>query len=336
MTPLGSGLYESTRELIMAQNKIGGLDSGIVDTLDVNGGKIDRGLESKSWDWAENADIFVMHSHVPKFLEKDVDAPIVMILHGTPEDCIYSELYMKDQFPYSTLLMYRKNKKKYKMYVTMWERDLDFWKPLFEGVRYVPAGVDLDVYKPEGMRIDFPGDPSIIFCDTWRNFKLPFACAYGVRKYYDTNPNLKFHVFDAPVNERQNAFWRTLFGVSGFKKFVGEFGHKVKNIERLYRGSDMLVTGVHSGPSRVIREATACGLTVVAGGVAELEFNAHPNKPSEYAKQLKLCWDYIQDIGKDNIIAENRKRAEKYFDVRKTAAGMKDVYVETHEKYGKK
>lgn len=335
LTPHGSGLYESTRELIIAENQIGGLDAGLINTFDLNGGMEDRGLVSKSWDWAENADVFVMHSHIPQFLEQNKDIPVVMILHGTPEDCLFSEIYIKEQFPYSTLLMYRK-KKNFKIFVSMWERDLDFWKPIFPDVRYVPSGVDLERYKPEGPTAPLIGEPAIAFCDTWRNFKLPFASAYGVRIYYDKNKDMKFHIYDAPTDKKQNIFWRTLFGASGFKPFVGDFTGKHQHIEVVYRGADIIVTGVHSGPSRIIREATACGTTVVAAGVPELEFNAHPNRPSEYAEQIEKCWKWIQETGKENVIKENRAKAEKYFDIKNTARGMKKIYEEAVEKYGRK
>jgi hypothetical protein len=144
VTPKACGLYESTRELCMAECALG-YDAKLVDMVgnraEAESFRLDRGCEIANAEWAKDADVFVLHSAIPEALWNT--KPTVMALHGPPEYVLYSELHghKEGDGGFRTLVMYS-TKPWIKKYVTFWERHVPFWKAVYgdDKIAFVQAG----------------------------------------------------------------------------------------------------------------------------------------------------------------------------------------------------
>ena len=147
VTPGHSGLYETTRELVVALRSLG-VDSRLVDPApgDYSQPDIseDRGVPITNMDWAVNADIIVSHSGYDGTLLAKTDQPVILCCHGRP----YNSLKIESEGGakiYS--FMHNKNRDdRIKTVVTFWPEHVDYHKVMFpdKPVECIQAPVDLD------------------------------------------------------------------------------------------------------------------------------------------------------------------------------------------------
>jgi len=323
-----SGMYHTVAELITAENKLG-MDAGLIDTNNYAGGNVDDScgnfIVSKDLSWADDADVYVLSSTIPDDYKRK-GKPIVMILHGVPEDIFESELYQLDpanRAPFSTMLAYIKNPI-FKAFVTLWKEHYYYYKEYVPNLYYVPAGCNLDFWKPEGKRYRFnaSGSPNIMFCDSWRFYKHPYHLLHGILLAKRQLPELRLHLYGMPRDQKE--IWYALLINTGMQNLLGELDSHIPDLDDTYRGADMVITSMHIA-TRVIREATACGTPVIAGGYEHTPYNFHPYKPSEMAEQIVRCWQDIQ-ADPEGVRRRCRETAVKYMDVMNTARGLKKIY----------
>jgi len=270
--PRRSGMYETTRDLCAAECALGH-DAKLIDTSWIGKGnppetsRIDRGIEVTTLDWALECDYHVMHSriHDEVFGKK----PTVLILHGAPEYCFYSELLNHDKGDrnFSTLLAYKRDERVQK-FVTMWPRHLSYWRAILgdENVHLVKAPVNLSEYSPEGKKHEFqtPGQFNVGFCDTWRPtfFKDPFQIIMGVREFWKLQPDIKMRLFAIP-STRDIVWDRCIGAIKKEGDFFGEIWELHREMATVYRALDVVVTTTVDA-SRITRECLSCGTPIIA------------------------------------------------------------------------
>lgn len=327
--PRGSGMYMTTAELIAAENKIG-IDAGIIDTNNYEGGHLDNStgdqIISKDLSWADDADIYVLSSTIPTDY-KLKGKPMVLILHGCPRDIFETELFQMDKnnaAPFSTMLSYFKQTERYGAFVTLWNEHYSYYKDYVKNCYYVPAGCNLNKWKPDGKKYKFAvsGEPNIVYCDAWRFMKHPYHIFHGVKLAQKELPDLRFHLYGLP--EKDKALWHELIRAAGFDKFLGELDSVISDLDDVYRSADMVITPIEVS-HRITREATACGTPVIAGGYEHTPYNFHLLKPSEMAEQIIRCWEDLQ-ADPDGVKERCRATAIKHMDVMETARGLKKIY----------
>ena len=323
-----SGMYMTIAELVAAENKLG-MDAGIIDTNNYAGGNVDEStgdmIVTKDLSWADDADVYVLSSIIPDDYKRK-GKPIVMLLHGVPEDIFESELYEMDpdsKAPFSTMLAYIKNPM-FKAFVTLWKEHFEYYKDYVPNCYYVPAGCNLDKWKPEGRKYEFngAGKPNVVYCDSWRFYKHPYHILHGVALAQKQIPELRMHLYGLP--QKQKEIWCALCVEAGFDKFFGEFDTIITDIDAVYRACDMVITPMHIA-TRIVREATACGTPVVAGGYEHTPYNFHPYKPTEMAEQIIRCWQDLQ-ADPEGVKERCRATAVKHMDVMDTARGLQKIY----------
>ena len=92
-SPNRSGLYETTRDMVVAQNRLG-IDSAIVPSPvppDIkNTMKMEkRPTPIRDFEWAKDADIHVLHSIIPDSML--FKKPTIYINHGMPEAALFED-----------------------------------------------------------------------------------------------------------------------------------------------------------------------------------------------------------------------------------------------------
>jgi len=326
--PNQAGISGTAIDMIMAERAVG-IDSQLIDYDGKNPctvGISNNGVTTVGPSWAKTADILVRHSAIPAGIQA-LNKPQVMCLHGRPEYCFMLNYYEKTKLIDEYLKC--ADDPRYRSFITFWQEHLNYLEVLLpeRKIDYVPAMVNLDVCKPDGVRLDYGSDggkPNILICDMWREDTTPFnvlmAAAEYVRKYC---PEARVHIYGvqrenlSPVKEIIEKM--KLAGV------IGQAEPIVKNMAQIYRGNDILVTPHHIA-TRIIREALAFGLPIIAGeGCKYTNYTADARHTEGFAAKIKECWDDIREnrkqAGKDA-----REMAEKSFNLKQAGEAALTVY----------
>jgi len=132
--PSASGQFESVREMILAERALGidaqFCDCGVSEAKDgstdlrcrvgLHDDKIEAIDPSSSFD----ADVLVRHTVIPQDVEA-MGKPVVMCLHGRPENSFLLEYYKKA--PVYSLLSGLVMNKQYKAFVYFWKGFEFYW-----------------------------------------------------------------------------------------------------------------------------------------------------------------------------------------------------------------
>ena len=301
-SPNLSGMYGTVRDLIIAE-RLQGIDAQFIDyKLGDRGetysrvGMVDNDIITVSHDWAfEEADIIIRHSTLPEPVLQ-VEKPVIMAMHGRPEYSYMTEHYGSN--PVMTVLTSHEVDPEYAGYMTFWEEHLLFWNLVMpkRDITYIPACVDLKKFHPEGPKYftaNWTGTPNIMIADMWREDVTPFCMIEAAEKFRQQYcPTVKLHIFGMPpVNKGFTAKLGDRLRDSGL---VGECNMIVPFLDTVYRSADILITP-HRIATRIIREATASGLSMVAGsGCKYTPFTADPRDADAFAYQINLCWENLK------------------------------------------
>jgi len=328
--PKRSGLYETVKELAIYESHIPGVFGFLVDAQNEQGGKVDP-TDARALTYAHNyaykwADVHMIHfTHTP-YGERL--KPRIFMIHGTPEACLHGEMQNPGGHSFTASLHWIDSCERS---IVMLKRHYYFWKPYDRNdkLRLVTRGIDLERYRPEGMRVNFRCHPAILYGEVWRPIKDPFIVFYGVREYVKRNPEARFYPFG--LNEHQK-LWYEMIMRGNFDTLFAEYAYAGVQAypEHYYRGADMLISPVVTGePSRTCCEALACGCPTISWDTDNFGDNhslekAHAFDPFSLADAIERLWNRIQN-DPEKVRREARERAEKYHDMRKMAKEVVEI-----------
>lgn len=333
--PYSAGICGTAIEMVLAERTVG-IDSILIDYNGTKNpsivGQERSGVITVGPSQAKDADIIVRHSAVPMAI-KNLGIPIVMCLHGRPEYTFLLDYSKK----YAVIDCYLKNAKdpQYMGFITFWKQHLDYLNILLPNTKvdYVPAMVDLNFYKPTGARYDFAedgGTPNILIADMFREDVNPFnmlvAAAIFKKKYC---PEAKAHIYG--MQRLKESPMKDLIGAMKVAGVIGEAKPLVADMERVYRSCDMLITP-HVIATRIVREALASGLPIVAGnGSPYTSWQANHLDAHGFAERMNECWKDIQEIrpygvDRKEIRKKTRATAEKEFSIKKAGEAILPIY----------
>jgi len=302
--PHASGQYETVKDLILAERALGVnaqfVDCGTDKKGTVREGLYDGAIHTKPLTWAlEKADICIRHTTVPKEVY-DVK-PVIMAMHGRPESSFLLEFY--DIIP--GLISNIGNvlrTGRYKAVFTFWEEHVYYWKHI-HGVKvnYIPAPVTFLDYNINGDKHDFgqfKAGINLMVADMWRHDNSPFNLLFAAQYFQENyHKDTKLHMYGVPVKKKCLGFLANMQK----KGVVGEVAGQVGWIPKIYRGADILLT-TNIVATRVIREAMACGLPVVAPhGCRYTPYTAEPRDYKAFAAAINDCYNDTTPEMKENI-----------------------------------
>lgn len=321
-TPHRSGLYETAREIVEAENKLGH-EARFLDSKGAYHPYLrDRGIQSCGLDYLQEAEAVVMHQMPALDIFKSIKVPIVLVLHGTPKDCFWGDLY-EGMNSYKTILSLINDPRM--SFITLWERHLEFWKPIMgKKVSYAPSCVNLSSFNPTVEPYKFSGSSqgslNILFGDTWRIDKNPFEIMHAFKYFKETElgENARLHVY-CKSTRNQDLWSSFLYKILDNKDcYLGEYSGMIQDFPNVIRACDFVVTPQRDA-TRVIRESLALGVPVVAlNGCGYTRFTADHYYPKQFAEAMECCARSIQfDRDFEKTLA--RRTAEREFDPKNTA-----------------
>lgn len=327
--PNQAGISGTAIDMVSAERAVG-IDSQLIDYAGNNKpcivGIKNNKVTTVGPSWAKTADILVRHSAIPPYIQS-LNIPQVMCLHGRPEYGFMLHYNGKT----ALLGEYFQCAKdtKYKSFLTFWKEHLHYLNILMPDRKfdYVPAMVDLDVCKPDGIRVDYDTDggvPNILIADMWREDTTPFnvllATAKYVRKY---NHKARVHIYG--LQKRDESPVKDVIGKMKKACVISQSETIVRNMDQIYRGADILVTP-HRIATRVIREALASGLPMVAGqGCPYTKYTADARNTEGFAAKINECWNDIKDNWK-KASKDARAMAEKNFNFEQAGRAALQIY----------
>lgn len=265
VTPKRAGLYETTRELVLALQEHG-VNSRMVDpTKDKNtlhpGGHADRGAPFADMAWALDADVIINHSGFDGTPLAQSKQPVIHVAHGRPKYSfigevrggtpVYSYCYLKNADP------------RFKAVVTFWPEHEGYLQVLWpdKPIHVVSPPVDLVEWSPGPNGYDFGGHKgqiNIVSTDAWREDVDPFVAFNTFILWARDNPGARLHVY-ARNNDKRG--WPVLFRRMTEAGVKGEIKPWVEGLKHVYRSADAVITS-NVISTRTVREAMACGCPV--------------------------------------------------------------------------
>lgn len=328
VTPHRSGLYETTRDLVIGERSIG-LDACIVDPMNPRKAE-DRGVPIADDIW--DADVWVNHSGLPHDAEtSDLAAkrpPIIHVMHGRPESSFLLEMRGKPKV-YSYLIVHGRNGL-FSRYVTFWQEFLPHWSLVVpaQKLSYVPAPVDLKHWTPDGPSgygfHGHGGDINVVCADMWREDVTPYPVLNAFGIFAQRHRTAKLHLYGLPMGVNG---WKPLVGVLQRNGNIGELKPMVDGLQNVYRAATMLITP-HRIATRTVRESLACGCQVVMGGYRDYTpYAPDAADPIAFADAMDRALAEVK-VDPGACRARNRASAMKHFDPAASAMAFKKLFDE--------
>ena len=357
MTPGQCGLYETTRDLVIHERRLG-VDARIVDirnavptspsTVKPAGScpqcgftqlqtitpertmpdwAEDRGVVKAPLTWLESVDVICSHSGIPDHLPHGAKAPRIHVAHGRP----HSSFLLGQQQNNHVWKAYENYAKddRWKAIVTLWPGFGKYWQLVFpRPVHEFSPFVDLERWKPCKSDYNFggkSGEPNIVISDVWRQDKDPFQCLFAFAEFAKAYPDAKLHLYG--LNPNDSSALSPILTALQNRGVLGEVKGHVDNLVEIYNAADLLLTP-HIIATRTIREAMACGLSVVAGGDQPYTpYGCEPERTNQYADVMTRAWG---DVSKHREArrSDTRTAAECLFDPMKTAMQFVKLFEE--------
>lgn len=321
--PHKSGLYETTREIVVAEIAAGH-DSRMVDPrVDIE--REDRGARFVARPWMEEADLLVNHGGVGR--NPEGLPPIVSMLHGKPEYCFAMEHY-QGRMLWRTVAEFVASDR-VSAFVT-WSQNVAGWSLIVPRDKLISVRppVDLGFWTPDGEARPYDRQhTNIAITDRWRPTKSSFGLLVGFARYAEDHPESRLHLYAIPqvpgplMNILSNLKDRGVLG-----EVRGEM--TAEDLRAVYRAADVVLTS-DGGTARTIREAMACGCPLVTGlGSGCGQQAVDTDNPGAVAMGIyrALAGGAAGDKERAAMRFYAREDAEDLFDPANTVADLMVVY----------
>jgi len=317
VTPHRAGIYETARDLASAERALGH-EARMVDPY---GMAEDRGVPIGRDDFVASCDVIVNHSGLGAYEQSG--KPVVHIMHGRPHSSFLLELQGK--VAVYRFLVGAANDPKYSAFVTLWPEFVPYWKLIIQNrpIHVVTPPVDLSTWKADGPRgYSFhgrAGEINVVCADMWREDRDPYHVINGFWHFAKAHPGAKLHLY---ATNAKSPGLNVLLAALKSIHALGEVCGYIRGLDNVYRAADALITP-HRIATRSVREALACGCTVVAAnGNPAATITGDVESPVDYARAISVAVDGVHS---KTLRSDNRSVAEANFDSMKSATELVEV-----------
>jgi glycosyltransferase involved in cell wall biosynthesis len=331
--PRKSGLYECTKDQIKYERKYG-IDSQMAVYEYENPCEHwndDGWMKPVSWDWAENADIFVIHRGLPKEVEnKFPKTKQVVVIHGTSDFLILNEILTKANETSFNTHINLVNNCEASVSVNLYDYEILKLYDYYNKLNYIQDSIDFERFNLEGYKYPFLWHPQIIFCDSLRINKNPSHIIWAMKKIHEKIPTAKLTIISLDLETILT--WRNML----MRSKGGSLFHLCENvlmemteIRQFLRGADILWNGNVSGIfSRVEIEAMACGCSVISWDDTYTKWKPKTHNIEDIANCVVDCWNERKENIENNR-QENYEIAFKNFNIE---TNVKEKFIPLYNK----
>lgn len=279
----GSGLHRVAESMVKAEAELG-LDSVLVNSQDAS-----------QWVGVEDADVHVVHSHLPPMVSRRRDSRIVWVGHGTPDHSYQSAVEEAERglYGHSDPLMLAEHWLKVAdARVTFWDRHKWIYdQMLTKGARptdCIPMGVDKSFWCPGPSAGAFSGSPSLLYAENPHYIKWAYDLLTALPTIQRDHPGLMLHaLYQVRDQHRVQMPWFNQLGASFFTHYSSST-FQPDGLRNAFRSTDYTVGLVRYGDlNRLSMEANATGAkTISYRGNPYAMFWVEEGDQREIAKQI--------------------------------------------------
>lgn len=250
-------------------------------------------LETTTPSVCDEADVIVLHTGCPNEWLVWNQAPIVMIVHGTPIAAFRVEQRLKGQGKSYSVYVEGSRWKRVKAMVYFWPEFKPYWDVVFpegKSIVFDYPPVDRERFTPQGKVYEIPGYQrgryNALIADSWRDDSDVLEILHGAIEAARRVQGLTWHLYamEEPLGPYEHLI-RTLRQLGA----LGAVGGRTEQIDEVYRSMDFVLSGRRS-ISRVIAESICCGTPVVAPhGCAVTPFRFDKDDPHSIAEAIQHC-----------------------------------------------
>lgn len=297
-----SGLYEATKDQVKYERKHG-LDSQLAiyeEENPKNNYNDDGWMNPVGWDWADQADVLVIHRGIPeKVRQKCLKKPTVMIIHGTADYLILDGIASKAEN--QNLNAHINLMRSFDVSVAVNPLDFEIYK-LYDQkgtLELIHDAIDMERFTIDGYSHPYQNHPQIIYADTLRINKNPSHVIWAMNEVCQKIPEARLSIYGLQLNTIMT--WRNLILRSKnavLESCCEDINLQMSELRPFMRGANILYNSNVSGiPSRVEMEAMACGCQVISSGGEFTKWIHRGSDIKDIAKNIIDCWEYIkQDV----------------------------------------
>lgn len=333
--PRRSGLYECAKDQIKYERKLGhDSQMAIYEIENPPDHWEDGDLKPVSWDWAEQADLYIIHRGLPEKIKVKWPKKTIMVIHGTSEFLLLEEVFTKAQkTPFNTHInlisscdaSVAVNEHDYNIY-KIYDRD--------NKLSLIHDAIDMDKFSIDGYKHDYMKHPQILFADSLRVNKNPAHILWAMPEIVKKIPLARLSILG--LNLETILTWRNLILRSPnriLEVYTENIQLEVTEIRPYMRGADILYNGNMSGiSSRVEMEAMACGCQIISYAGKFTQWHPEIYNIKDIANKVIDCWEYIQQ-NPTEAKKEMRKYALENFSMKQK---VQDEYIPLYHKILKK
>jgi hypothetical protein len=253
----GSGLTNMAVLMNNAEKKLGS-ESVICNTSDVN-----------TWAAGRDADIHVVHSHIPDDIIFNEKSKIVAVQHGAPMH-VFDESVRQgltgnygasDSLAMIGYLMRRAN-----AVVTFWPRHEDIYRRMTSApVHCVPMGVDKTFWQPVPKVKLLSGTPAILTAENCHSCKWPLDAIFMWPNIVEKVPTARMHFINIPYD--QHRWWLPLsyMTTARYTTYISATKLPSDQLRSFVCASDYYYSPVSYGDFNMMSlEANACGAKIIS------------------------------------------------------------------------
>jgi hypothetical protein len=259
----GSGMHHAAKSMAEAEQRLGH-DSLLVD--------IDK-PESPSWVNAEDADVHVIHTHLPDVLRaRSRRMPaIVFVAHGTPEHVVENAIDAAQGGGYGPAdgwMMLREHLRTADAVLTFWERHAAIYRsmvPKERPIHCIPMGVDTAYWAGGTDHGHFAGTPAVWMSENQHRMKWALDTLIAWPWVTERVPEARLHAHYIPND--MHRFFIDLANSNGaaFKSYLsgGVFTHE--NLRNMWKSCDFFLGPVRFGDHNCLSmQAAAAGIPTIS------------------------------------------------------------------------
>lgn len=294
-----------------------GLDSFLCYT-DGGVGKPAPGVRALPQAQALEADIHVLHSHIPN----GAKGKKIVIPHGTPEHCfqlssdgIKTNYAAGDSWGLVNYWIQRAD-----IVCSFWPRHADIYRTFApkQNIKVIPMGVDKEFWAGGESRGKWAGSPSVFNAENGHSIKWPLDVFLAWPFVADSMPDAILHAHYLPFD--MHRFWYPLLYLNGtaYKSFTSGNFISQGDLRNAFKSSDFYLSPVRYGDYNTIcLEAKAAGSKVIS-----YRGNVYADYWITEGDQREMAHSLIE-IFKGNV---SPRQTDTIPDILDTAKAMKGIY----------
>ena len=328
--PRKSGLYECTKDQIKYERELGiNSQLAIYEHEYPDENWIDENwLKPVSWDWAKNADLYIIHRGLPEKIKRELPKKTITVIHGTSDYLILNEILTKAESTTFNTHINLINNTDASVAVNKYDYEIYKLYDYNNKLTYIQDSIDVKKFNINGYKYPFMNHPQILFCDSLRINKHPAHIIWAMEKIYKEIPTARLTLVSLDLETIltwRNILLRSRRGL--LYRLCENVLMEMTEIRPLLRGADILFNGNTSGIfSRVEMEAMSCGCQIVGFENEYTKWMPKTKNISDIANTVIDCWKAIEND--NNIRLKTRRIALNNFDIKKN---VKDKYIPLYE-----